>query len=147
MTSIMNFWASSGCVACFPSPYMSRAATLFTRRDDIHVQEKRTQVFSSYQPDGLMVILMGENMMRKDGDAQLSERKALFPALSPRTVQSHWKPIFQAATAKLLDVKPGTACLVIERLTWRGEQPITRVRQVFLGDAWDLVARFAPGAR
>jgi GntR family histidine utilization transcriptional repressor len=51
------------------------------------------------------------------------------------------------ATAKLLDVKPGTACLVIERLTWRGEQPITRVRQVFLGDAWDLVARFAPGAR
>jgi len=36
---------------------------------------------------------------------------------------------------------------VIERLTWRGEQPITRVRQVFLGDAWDLVARFAPGAR
>lgn len=52
-----------------------------------------------------------------------------------------------SATAKLLDVKPGTACLVIERLTWRGEQPITRVRQVFLGDAWDLVARFAPGAR
>ena len=51
------------------------------------------------------------------------------------------------ATARLLDVKPGTACLVIERLTWRGEQPITRVRQVFLGDAWDLVARFAPGAR
>lgn len=49
------------------------------------------------------------------------------------------------ATARLLDVKPGTACLVIERLTWRGEQPITRVRQMFLGDAWDLVARFAPG--
>ena len=37
------------------------------------------------------------------------------------------------ASAQLLDVKPGTACLVIERLTWRGEQPITRVRQVFLG--------------
>ena len=28
----------------------------------------------------------------------------------------------------------------------RGEQPITRVRRV-PGDAWDLVARFAPGAR
>lgn len=50
-----------------------------------------------------------------------------------------------AATAQLLDVKPGTACLVIERHTWRGEQAITRVRQIFLGDAWDLVARFAPG--
>ena len=36
---------------------------------------------------------------------------------------------------------------MIERLTWRGEQPITRVRQMFLGDAWDLVARFSPGAR
>lgn len=52
-----------------------------------------------------------------------------------------------AASAKLLQVPPGTACLVIERHTWRGEQAITRVRQMFLGDAWDLVARFAPGAR
>jgi len=51
-----------------------------------------------------------------------------------------------AATANQLDVKPGTACLVIERHTWRGEQAITRVRQIFLGDAWDLVARFAPGS-
>lgn len=51
------------------------------------------------------------------------------------------------ATARQLDVADGTACLVIERHTWRGEQPITRVRQIFLGDAWDLVARFAPGGR
>ena len=41
----------------------------------------------------------------------------------------------------------GTACLVIDRQTWRGEQPITWVRQMFLGDAYDLVARFAPGSR
>lgn len=52
-----------------------------------------------------------------------------------------------AATARRLDARTGTACLVIERHTWRGEQPITRVRQIFRGDAWDLVARFAPGAR
>ena len=52
-----------------------------------------------------------------------------------------------AATAKELEVEAGTACLVIERHTWRGEQAITRVRQIFLGDAWDLVARFAPGGR
>jgi len=52
-----------------------------------------------------------------------------------------------AAAAALLEVPQGTACLVIDRLTWRGEQPITCVRQMFLGDAWDLVARFAPGAR
>ncbi|MCR8825544.1 cytochrome P450 [Pseudosulfitobacter koreensis] len=72
-------------------------ATLLTRRDDIHTQEKRTEVFSSRQPDGLMTRLMGENMMRKDGDAHMAERRALFPALSPRTVQEHWKPIFEAA--------------------------------------------------
>lgn len=72
-------------------------ATLITRRDDVHAQEKRTEVFSSRQPDGLMTRLMGENMMRKDGEAHMAERRALFPALSPRTVQEHWKPIFQAA--------------------------------------------------
>ncbi|MFT3763567.1 MAG: histidine utilization repressor [Pseudoxanthomonas sp.] len=48
--------------------------------------------------------------------------------------------------AGLLEVDVGTACLVIERRTWRGEQPITWVRQMFLGDAYDLVARFAPGS-
>ncbi len=52
-----------------------------------------------------------------------------------------------ATEAPLLDVPPGTACLVIDRQTWRGEQPITWVRQKFLGDAYDLVARFAPGSR
>jgi len=66
-------------------------ATLFTRRDDIHIQEKRTDVFSSVQPEGLMTRLMGENMMRKEGDAHQQERRALFPVLSPRTVQNHWK--------------------------------------------------------
>ncbi|MBD3663073.1 cytochrome P450 [Sulfitobacter aestuariivivens] len=78
-------------------------ATLITRRNDIHVQEKRIDVFSSLQPDGLMTKLMGENMMRKDGDAHALERRALFPALSPRTVADHWKPMFRAATQKILN--------------------------------------------
>ena len=91
-------------------------ATLLTRRDDIHVQEKRTEVFSSHQPDGLMTVLMGENMMRKDGDSHLAERRALFPALSPRTVAEHWKPIFIHYTKTLLqDITPKGQCdLVIE---------------------------------
>ncbi len=86
-------------------------ATLMARRDDIHRHEKRTSVFSSYQPDGLMSVLMGENMMRKDGAAHMAERKALFPALSPKTVQSHWKPIFEAETDQILAaLKPRGAC-------------------------------------
>ena len=78
-------------------------ATLITRRDEIYTQEKRTDVFSSLQPDGLMTRLMGENMMRKDGTDHMAERRALFPALSPKTVRAHWLPKFQSAAAELLE--------------------------------------------
>ncbi|MDK3072407.1 cytochrome P450 [Sedimentitalea sp. JM2-8] len=90
--------------AAAPITYVPQlGATLLTRRDDIHVQEKRTDVFSSEQPDGLMTLLMGENMMRKDGVAHLAERRILFPAVSPRTVQEHWKPVFETAANRVLD--------------------------------------------
>ncbi len=69
-------------------------AVLFTRRDDIHRHEKRVDVLSSDQPGGLMTVLMGQNMMRKDGEAHMRERRALFPSFSPRTVADHWKPKF-----------------------------------------------------
>ena len=67
-------------------------STVFTRRDDIFSQEKRIDVFSSHQPNGLMNLLMGHNMMRKDGDAHMSERQAMFPAVSPHTwaLTSYW---------------------------------------------------------
>jgi len=89
-------------------------ATLITLRDDIHLQEKRVAVFSSHQPDGLMVKLMGTNLMRKDGEAHQAERRILFPALSPRTVRDHWAPQFRAACARILaDLAPrGAADLV-----------------------------------
>jgi cytochrome P450 len=56
-------------------------ATLLCSRDDIFVSEKQIDVFSSHQPEGLMNRLMGHNMMRKDGDAHMAERKAIFPAI------------------------------------------------------------------
>jgi len=71
-------------------------STLFTRRDDIFVSEKRIDVFSSEQPAGLMTRLMGHNMMRKDGDAHMAERSIFFPAVSPRAVRAHWRAEFQA---------------------------------------------------
>lgn len=61
--------------------------------------------------------------------------------------------------ALALDVTKGTPCLSLERRTWRGEvdlraegdpasgrteATITFVRQLFRGDMYDLVARFAP---
>lgn len=78
-------------------------STIFTRRDDIFVSEKQIAVFSSHQPAGLMNVLMGHNMMRKDGDAHMSERTAMFPAVSPRTVRDTWRAQFQAHADRILD--------------------------------------------
>jgi GntR family transcriptional regulator, histidine utilization repressor len=48
------------------------------------------------------------------------------------------------ATSSLLGIEPHAACLVLERQTWRGDERITHVRLTFPGEAYDLVARFAP---
>ena len=73
-------------------------AVLLTRRDDIYTCEKNIAVFSSQQPQGLMTRLMGENMMRKDGEAHMLERRQVFPSISPRTVRDHWRSLFEADT-------------------------------------------------
>jgi len=89
-------------------------STVFTRRNDIFSQEKRIDVFSSHQPAGLMNRLMGHNMMRKDGEAHMGERAAMFPAVSPRTVRDTWLAKFQAHAERILgDLAPqGEADLV-----------------------------------
>jgi cytochrome P450 len=85
-------------------------STLLCSRDDIFVSEKQIDVFSSHQPEGLMNRLMGHNMMRKDGDAHMVERKAIFPAISPKTVKSHWTAHFQAHADRIIDtLGPGGA--------------------------------------
>ena len=82
-------------------------ATLITRRNDIFDVEKKITYFSSYQPDGLMVQLMGQNMMRKDGPDHMAERKTIFPAVSPKTVKNVWKTEFEEFTDSILEnVKP-----------------------------------------
>jgi cytochrome P450 len=77
-------------------------STLLCSRDDIFISEKQIDVFSSHQPAGLMNTLMGHNMMRKDGDAHLAERKAIFPAVSPKTVKSHWMAQFQGHADRII---------------------------------------------
>jgi cytochrome P450 len=78
-------------------------STVFTRRDDIFTQEKRIDVFSSHQPNGLMNVLMGHNMMRKDGEAHMSERAQMFPSVSPRVVRETWLNKFQAHADRILN--------------------------------------------
>jgi len=70
-------------------------STLFTKRDDIHSCEKNTAVFSSDQPTGLMNVLMGQNLMRRDGEDHRRERFIYYPAVSPRAVKEHWTAEFE----------------------------------------------------
>ena len=46
--------------------------------------------------------------------------------------------------AAALATKPGSACLVVERRTWRAEVPVTHVRFTYPGNAHELIARFTP---
>ena len=46
--------------------------------------------------------------------------------------------------ARTLEIATGAPCLLVERRTWRGTETVTIVRQVFRGDAFDLIARFGP---
>ncbi|MFN3955731.1 MAG: cytochrome P450 [Pararhodobacter sp.] len=89
-------------------------ATLIVRRDEVFRLEKRIDIFSSHQPGGLMTLLMGENMMRKDGAAHMAERRAIFPTVSPRTVRDIWLADFERAADAILDalVPRGRADLV-----------------------------------
>lgn len=110
-------------------------ATLLTRRDDIFTCEKNIEVFSSRQPGGLMTVLMGENMMRKDGEAHMEERRMIFPAVSPKTVAGHWLEQFRNQAAAILDelAPRGRADLVRDyamRLSGEALKAITGLTQI-----------------
>jgi len=77
-------------------------AVLVTKRDDIFTLEKKFEIFSSDQPEGLMTRLMGQNMMRKDGPAHQVERKAIFPTVSPKTVKNVWRACFESSTSEVI---------------------------------------------
>jgi len=82
-------------------------ATLLTLHDDIFRCEKMVDVFSSEQPGGLMTELMGQNMMRKDGDPHLHERRQMQPAVSPKTTKTVWAQKFDESTRQVLDTLAG----------------------------------------
>ena len=94
-------------------------ATLITRRDDIHLCEKNVAVFSSDQPGGLMNVLMGHNMMRKDGDEHRRERFVYYPTISPRKVEQVWSALFEQLADAVLDgfEKSGSVDLVPDYAT------------------------------
>ena len=78
-------------------------ATMICDRASIYECEKNTNVFSSVQPEGLMTVLMGQNMMRKDGEDHLNERKAIFKSISPKTSRDHWREKFETIADKIIN--------------------------------------------
>jgi len=48
--------------------------------------------------------------------------------------------------SRRLALDPGTACLVVDRKTWRTGEHVTRVTQIFPGEVFNLIARFGPDA-
>jgi GntR family histidine utilization transcriptional repressor len=52
-----------------------------------------------------------------------------------------------ARIARHLRLAHGAACLVVERETWRQDEPITQVRLVYPGNRQHLMAHFSPAGR
>ncbi len=89
--------------ASAPIAYVPQlGATLITTRDDISACEKNVQVFSSDQPGGLMNVLMGQNMMRRDGADHQAERKVYYPAIAPSAVREVWAAQFEGHAERIL---------------------------------------------
>ena len=94
-------------------------ATMICDRDSIYECEKNTDVFSSVQPLGLMTILMGQNMMRKDGEAHAEERKTIFKTISPKTSRDYWRDKFETIAdniiEKIKELKSGDLLTIYSR--------------------------------
>ena len=78
-------------------------ATMICDRNSIYECEKNIDVFSSVQPLGLMTILMGQNMMRKDGKAHIEERKTIFKTISPKTSRDYWRDKFETIADNIIE--------------------------------------------
>ena len=76
---------------------------LVTRFEDIHTIEANPEIYSSEEPDSLMIKVMGTTMMRKDGDAHARERKACAGSFRAAIMKTDWKPFFENLANQLIN--------------------------------------------
>lgn len=50
-----------------------------------------------------MTVLLGQNLMRRDGESHKLERKAIFPYISSKTARDHWTALFRKDAESVLD--------------------------------------------
>jgi cytochrome P450 len=103
--------------------------TMIVKRDEIVNAEPKIEVFSSEQPEGLMNQLLGQNVMRRDGEPHRLERKALFPCVSPKAARDHWTAIFKSEAEAILAelVRKGSADLFVEYGTRLSAQCLIKI--------------------
>lgn len=116
---------------------------VLSRHADVSALERKIKVFSSHQPGGLMNVLMGHNLMRKDGRDHRAERNVIYPAVSRDTVAEHWRASFQAeADALLEELAPRGACDLVRDfalpLSGQALKALTGLTNITYGemDAW-----------
>ena len=80
-------------------------------------------MFSSHQSYGLMNRLMGHNVMRKDANVHLSERKVMFPSVSSRAVTEHRTALFQAHADRIVGEWAPAGAAAVGRMPQGRHQP------------------------
>ena len=75
---------------------------LITRQQDVLDVERNTEVFSNCETPTLAERVMGETILRKDGDAHKRQRVALEAPLKPRAIKEHWLPTFRENAERLV---------------------------------------------
>lgn len=86
-----------------PVSWVPEAGRYFvTRYDDITALENDPETFSAEEKDSLIYRVMGHPFMRRDGLAHSTERGMLASPLTPKTVKTVWRPIFEKNTTSLI---------------------------------------------
>jgi cytochrome P450 len=76
---------------------------LVTRHADIVELERRPDAFSAAETQSLMIRVMGQTLLRKDGAAHRRERAACEPALRPPAIKNRWAPEFSRIVHEIID--------------------------------------------
>lgn len=122
------------------------------RADDPAMGRRVVELETLHLADGLPFALE-RRLISLDGapEAETADFEAQAPggwllAHTPWTEAEHRISAVAAdrETAAGLGLSAGSACLRLERRTWRDGQDVTWASQTFPGAAYDLVARFSP---
>ena len=121
-------------------------AYFFSRYDDVATLAKDHERLSNYLIEDGMVRIMGQNMMRKDGQAHREERAAVRPTISSQSAKNNWQSRFETMVKDVLEnIKTdGSACMVKDiamRISAEALKMVTGLTQI----SWQEMDRVSQG--